>query len=169
MDDRLRDLERRAAEGDEEAQRELEQARRRADLPEAVETVERELAEQLSRLQGLERDFYGEGFTHLQRYLAAVFRENEGLNTVLLRGYTPGFCDGELCEHSTEILVRDEYGEAPELRDNELPASKANKLVSQLRPYCELLEATYGTDWQLVCRPAGDHVELDHEPYECEY
>lgn len=178
MDETIRALERAASQGDQAAREKLERARSRAAIHETTADVLGELEALEDRLRPVERAFRDEGLKDLRRYVEAAFEREPGLNVIVVRGYTPGFCDGDLCEHSQTVVIHDvadlanEESETPvELPANEVAAEAARAHERALGEFEAALHAQYGTDWQLtLLRPAaGEQVQLARVDWSCGY
>lgn len=175
MDDSLRALERQAAQGDPLAKERLERERARAGLPETTAEVLGALEAVEARLAAAEEAFEAEGAATFRSWVDAVFAAEPGLGVAVVRGYTPGFMDGELCEHQQSALLSDEDDELGDLFApdgeplNTLPQARRNQLEAELGEFAPLLEALHDTNWQLVLRRADEGVARELSAYDCEY
>lgn len=174
MDESIRALERAASQGDPAAKEKLERARERASIHETTTDVLGELEALQDRLRPIERAFRDDGLKDFRRYVDAVFEREPGLHVIVVRGYTPGFCDGDLCEHSQQVLLLDLASEAPEategLTPNVCAADAAREHERALGEFEAALHARYGTDWQLTLRRAATgQAELEHADWNCGY
>jgi len=155
MDEELRALERAAAGGDAEARAQLERARARAGVLETTEQVSSARDEVNAELRALQRAFAADGLADFERWLAATFASEPGLHTVRVRGYTPGFLDGDLCEHSQSAAFGaddEEDQDAAALGKNTLTAERIQELDRALGEFEPVLESKHGTDWQLLIK-----------------
>ncbi len=178
MDEELRALERSALQGEPGAAEALHRARTRSGRHETLAELEAEL-ERLQREHELLRDtFVSEGERDFGRYLSALFASEPGLQALVIRGYTPGFLDGDLCEHTQSVVVDDaakeELEDEPELARavaaNALPRGRADAIERALGAFEPVLHALHGTDWQLVVRRGKERAELGSvSPWECGY
>ncbi len=174
MDESIRALERAASQGDQAAKEKLERARTRASLHETTTDVLAELEALQDRLRPIERAFRDDGAEDFRRYVDAVFEREPGLHVLVVRGYTPGFCDGDLCEHTQSVVIRDVAEEAPDaagdLPANEVGAEAAAAYERALGEFEAALHARHGTDWQLTLRrPGAGQVELERADWSCGY
>lgn len=159
MDEELRALERAAAGGDAEAQAKLERARARAGVVETTSAVLEAQAQSTHDLRQLQRTFAADGLADFEGWLAATFASEPGLHAVRVRGYTPGFLDGDLCEHSqsTALGAEDEEDkDAAALGKNTLSPERAQELQRALGEFDSVLEWKHGTDWQLLIKRGKD-------------
>lgn len=159
MDEELRALERAAAGGDADAKARLEQARVRAGVLESAAAVLEAQAGTTAALRELERTFAKDGLADFEAWLAATFASEPGLHAVRIRGYTPGFADGDLCSHSQSVALgaEDEEDEdAAALGENTLTPERAQALDQALGEFEPVLEARHGTDWQLLVKRGKD-------------
>lgn len=164
MDEEVRSLERSARQGDPEAQSRFERARARAGHETTATALEElEALERAERAD--EQRFTQEGLAHFQRYVEAVFDAEPGLRMALIRGYTPEFCDGDLCEHTQWVVLRGEELEV----ENDLAPERATAFTRGLGEFEPVLRARHGTDWQLTLRRGDRCVEVDVTPWSCGY
>lgn len=173
MDEELRALERAAAGGDPDARAKLERARVRAGVLETTSAVLEAQAEATHALGRLERTFASDGLADFQGWLAATFATEPGLHTVRVRGYTPGFLDGDLCEHSQSVALRaedEEDADKAALAKNTLTPERAQELQRALGEFEPVLEAKHGTDWQLLLtRGKGGAPSVKKSRWSCGY
>lgn len=164
MDEQVRDLERSARQGDPEAASRFERARARAGH-DTTATVLAELDEVTRTARVEAARFEADGLTAFQRYVEAVFERHPGLQVALVRGYTPGFLDGDLCEHTQSVSLRGDSLEA----ENDLAPEAAAAFAHGLGEFEPVLHARHGTDWQLTLRRGDCCVEVDVTRWSCEY
>ncbi len=176
MDDSLRALERSAAQGDPLAKERLARERARAGLPETTEEVLRACSAVEAALATAEAAASEQGLATFRGWVDAVFAAEPGLQVAVVRGYTPGFMDGELIEHQQTALLQDADEELPDLFGTEdepvntLPQARANQLEAELGEFEPLLQEVHGTDWQLTLRRGEDGaVAHERSDFECGY
>lgn len=171
----MRALERSAKAGEPGAKEQLERLRARAGLHETLAEVEAELGRLRDAQRAAHDGFVEEGERELERYLDALFAEEPGLRTLVIRGYTPGFLDGDLCEHSQSVLIRDVAEEAAEAAEgappNDVPAERARVHEHHLGEFEPVLHALHDTDWQVVYTrgPDGRRVTGPRTSWSCGY
>lgn len=171
MDEQLRALERRAAQGDDEAGQQLERARARAGLHETSAAVLEALGPLEDGLADARRAFRTEGMEDLDRWLRAAFAAHPGLQALRIRGYTPGFLDGDLCEHSQSVLLgKDEYDDDDDFpQQNDLPPPVVQALTRALGEFEPVLELRHGTNWQLTVTRGPDGPLVEKSDYTSGY
>lgn len=117
-----------------------------------------------------------------------IFDQHEGLNFVLIRGYTPGFNDGEPCTHSQNTFVgANDYGRYLDFEDYELyeefgveegeTENHVNKdcktlkeAKAQIEAYDEILERVFVTNFDLKITKGEDgKVKVVADDYWCGY
>lgn len=117
-----------------------------------------------------------------------IFDQHEGLNFVLIRGYTPGFNDGEPCTHSQNTFVgANDYGKYLDFEDYELyeefgveegeTENHVNKdcktlkeAKAQIEAYDEIIERVFITNFDLkITKGEDDKVKVVEDEYWCGY
>lgn len=171
MDESIRELERRANGGDAEAAEALKRLRERAGLSESASEVLAELSRLERERAALRADFRAAGRDELERYLTAAFAREPELAPVRIRGYTPGFLDGDLCEHSQSVVVGFSGDGADDDDDDDrgLSTPSARALEAALGEFEPILQLEHGTDWQLLVRPGPDGLVWDERSWSCGY
>ncbi|MGE0710295.1 MAG: hypothetical protein AB7N76_13725 [Planctomycetota bacterium] len=168
MDDVMRALERSASLGDAEAQAQLDALRARLAEPASAVLEEHDrVAEALSEAFSA---FRAAGHADFERYVVALLAREPELDALVLRGYTPGFCDGDRCEHTQDVLfgaVAEDDDEPPQL----IPRERAATYERQLAEFEPVLHQMWGTNWQLTYRRGTEEGPLDMEliDWECGY
>ncbi len=167
VDDAMRALERAAAQGDPEAKDRLERARARAGLHEGSAAVEAELEALLAADAAAVASIRREGSAAFRRWVEAVFSAEPGLQVAIVRGHTPSYNDGDICEHEQSANFgrsaptsgeKDWCGRAAA---NTIERERAEGYEEQGGRFAGVLELEHGTDWQLTLRrgPAGVTIE----------
>ncbi len=131
----------------------------------------------------------GEEF--MKQVFKSIFEDHPGLNVIVVRGYTPGFNDGEPCEHSHDVYAgyvthsrfsdaswldfddfdeMYEYFEYDEETGEHLNSGCSNSVLGQaasaVRVFDELIERVYHTDFDIVAkRFPGGSVEVTRDSY----
>lgn len=117
-----------------------------------------------------------------------IFDQHEGLNFVMIRGYTPGFNDGEPCTHSQNTFVgANDYGSYLDFEDYELyeefgveegeTENHVNKdcktlkeAKAQIEAYDEIIERVFITNFDLKITKSEDgKVKVVEDEYWCGY
>lgn len=129
------------------------------------------------------------GETFIQSLFQEIFDQHEGLNFVLIRGYTPGFNDGEPCTHSQNTFVgANDYGSYLDFEDYELyeefgvededePSKHINSACTtlkeakaQIEAYDEIIERVFVTNFELKITKGEDgKVKVVEDEYWCGY
>ena len=153
-----------------------------------IQEVEQYVDERMSTIIELQEDFQRkieEEFHNILKPCMKMILEQLNLEGMLIFGYTPGFNDGDPCEHSTCLPEyyddEDCYGvngadmsaedEADAIRyikayDEAKAYSVFNKLIKALD---EPFEKVYGTDWYLLFRLKDGEIEVQKGGYDCGY
>lgn len=116
------------------------------------------------------------------------YKDSEKPLFVYIQGYTPGFNDGDPCEHSVETTIGVDLGDLLEYSnvDSDLFSNfdltvelfKHEYLFAKepgnLREYIqvlleELLYRKFGTDWQILIKCHNGIVEYRKSDYYCGY
>lgn len=169
MDESLRALERRAALGDPGARERLERARARA--AESTSLVLSELDELEAALEATTDAFVTAGVEDFDRYVAALFEREPDLQVVRLRGFTPGFCDGDRCEHEQSVAL-DPGGDDAHASGGQVPPERGREYARAFEAFAPLLHLRHGTDWQLLLRRGpgpGAPVQRELGAWSCGY
>ena len=149
-------------------------------------TVNEIMKEQLAlqqQINDLKKKLNAEGWARFQKVIPALFNEYPGLKQLAIRGWTPGFNDGEACTHTTEYYVgndmwaefdedkywdveKDDYKEVNQLTDEE-----ARNIYKVLQSFDDILENQYHTAWELMISriPESNELKWDKDYYECGY
>lgn len=109
-----------------------------------------------------------------------LFAKYPDLNAVMIRGWTPGFNDGEPCTHFQEIILSRECDSMDELFEfDEESESDVNEklskedsaaIMSLLDSLEDIFYDAYETDWELTMKRLSDGtIEVELNDYECEY
>lgn len=129
--------------------------------------------------------------------LAKEMKKIPGLNKIIVKGYTPGFNDGDPCTHSSEVYFNkrwhfselSEYGisnlssflGAPEEYEDELHEWEGldsvntysdedeEKVEEFISMLDDLIERLYYTDYIVYIDLTGDDPVIDSEDYYCGY
>lgn len=129
--------------------------------------------------------------------LAKEMKKIPGLNKIIVKGYTPGFNDGDPCTHSSEVYFNkrwhfselSEYGidnlssflGAPEEYEDELyewegldsvntySDEDEEKIEEFISMLDDLVERLYYTDYIVYIDLTGDEPVINSENYECGY
>lgn len=134
------------------------------------------------------------GNEFIEALFQEIFDQHEGLNFVLIRGYTPGFNDGEPCTHSQETFVgsgwyasyreRDVYDfedyelyEEFGVEDEDEPSKHINSACTtlkeakaQIEAYDEIIERVFITNFDLKITKGEDgKVKVVEDDYYCGY
>jgi hypothetical protein len=108
----------------------------------------------------------------LQGDLAALFDAFPALDSVVLRGYTPGFNDGDPCyHHDCEPIVN---GDDPD--DYDAEESKSNLSEADTKAVYEILgmmqdavRDIYDTNFEVTVTRTPDGVTINQDHYDCGY
>ena len=133
------------------------------------------------QIDDLKSELRTKGWSCFQRVIPAIFSEHPGMKQLAIRGWTPGFNDGDPCTHSTEYYISDDmwseydedeywdsetdcYREVNKLTDEEVKAIK-----KALYSFDYILECQYGTDWELFISkdPESGELKWDKDHYDC--
>lgn len=117
-----------------------------------------------------------------------IFDQHEGLNFALIRGYTPGFNDGEPCTHSQDTFVgANDYGRYLDFEDYELyeefgveegetenhinkDCKTLKEAKAQIEAYDEIIERVFITNFDLkVIKGEDGKVKVIEDEYWCGY
>lgn len=128
------------------------------------------------------------GDEFIEALFQEIFDQHEGLNFVLIRGYTPDFNDGEPCTHSQTTFVGandygsyldfEEYGLYEEFGveegETENHINKDCKTLkeakAQIEAYDEIIERVFITNFDLKVIKGGDgKVRVVEDEYWCGY
>jgi len=102
------------------------------------------------------------------------------LNGLVIRGYTPGFLDGETPYHMQDTMItRDDFNDYGEYEDeselmpfdnSRLDEKIVKKLHTKLESLREAFEDAYETNWELtITREKDGKVSFFHDDYDCGY
>lgn len=134
----------------------------------------------------------------LSSELTQLFLDVPDLEKIIVRGYTPGFNDGDPCYHSqyepNYIIKNDEWIKCSEDNDDDcydeddtecttlgfladnmsIPNDVVVKLEvvdGLLNSADDLFEEMFGTNWELVftLNEKTNEIEVDHSSYHCDY
>lgn len=115
----------------------------------------------------------------LQGDLGALFVAFPALDSVVLRGYTPGFNDGDPCYHHTcEPIVNgrdpDEYDDEDEEEGAEPVPSKLSKEDEEairviLSGMDDAVHDIYDTNYEVTVTRTADGITLANDHYDCGY
>ena len=128
------------------------------------------------------------GNEFIEALFQEIFDQHEGLNFVLIRGYTPGFNDGEPCTHSQNTFVgANDYGTYLDFEDygyyeefgveegeTENHINKDCKTLkeakAQIEAYDEIIERVFITNFDLkVIKGEDGKVKVVEDEYWCGY
>lgn len=127
-----------------------------------------------------------------RKFIAEIFKEifnkHEGLKLVVIRGWTPGFNDGEPCNHSQETFVgrcswREyldfedysavaEYFEYDEETGEHINSAckTLDEVAEEVEVYAELVERVFYTNFLVqVCLDDEGDVKVIEDEYWCGY
>lgn len=115
---------------------------------------------------------------------------------IIVRGWTPDFMDGDICEHNYEYsicvgyresgnykwfnhdgLCAEDYEELSEYLElnSELMTSINSKHIdnptfsSDMRSLSELIDEIYTTNYEVKIKVKGEEITFDHDYYDCGY
>lgn len=115
---------------------------------------------------------------------------------IVVRGWTPDFMDGDICEHNYDYsicvgyresgnykwfnhdgLSAEDYEELSEYLElnSDLMLSINSKHIdsltftSEMEALAELIDQIYRTDYEVKIKVKGDVVDFTHEDYDCGY
>ena len=99
----------------------------------------------------LNKQIQENGKEFIQNLFQDIFDQHKGLKFVMVRGWTPGFNDGEPCTHSQETFVgRVSWGTYHDFSDYELYDDfecvfdeDSDDVVSHINSGCESLDEVY--------------------------
>lgn len=147
-------------------------------LPKQYEQVNKELNKQIKE----------NGNEFVEALFQEIFDQHEGLNFVLIRGYTPGFNDGEPCTHSQNTFVgANDYGSYLDFEDYELyeefgveegetenhinkDCKTLKEAKAQIEAYDEIIERVFVTNFDLkITKGEGGKVKVVEDEYDCGY
>lgn len=128
------------------------------------------------------------GNEFIEALFQEIFDQHEGLNFVLIRGYTPGFNDGEPCTHSQNTFVgANDYGSYLDFEDYELyeefgveeddaenhinkDCKTLKEAKAQIEAYDEIIERVFVTNFDLKITKGEDgKVKVVEDEYWCGY
>lgn len=128
------------------------------------------------------------GNAFVEALFQEIFDQHEGLNFVLIRGYTPGFNDGEPCTHSQNTFVgANDYGNYLDFEDYELyeefgveegetenhinkDCKSLKEAKAQIEAYDEIIERVFITNFDLkVTKGEDGKVKVVEDDYWCGY
>lgn len=99
-----------------------------------------------------------------------------GLYIAVVQGSTPSFNDGDLCTHSSEVLLDEndfsDYGYDPDedTQVNELSEDDEKMIIDLLLSYDDYyLQPKYNTNYQVVIRFKDGEANITYEEYDCGY
>jgi hypothetical protein len=136
------------------------------------------------------------GLACFEDLLTAFFQENPGLDKIIIRGWTPGFNDGDPCTHSQDVIITpedyadhglddeeyengDEESDDPEAEiaaissrrpNQKLDKKDAKKISGALYQFKSVLDQKYDTNWQLdIVRDSESEklFKMSHDDYYC--
>jgi hypothetical protein len=165
----MRALERSAAQGDPAAKERLERLKTRGGLHEASSDVAGEIEALHGELRALQGGFLRDGSADVDRYVDALFAKEPDLRVLRLRGYTPGFLDGDLCEHTQSVAFDPPDDDDDEASAGPVPRERARAYAAALGEFEPVLHLRHGTNWQVTITRKGGHLERDLDPWECGY
>lgn len=98
------------------------------------------------------------------------------LNGVAFVGYTPGWNDGDECEHSGYVLVSEinDYDTVLSMFDDEeelnseISSFDEKNIIETLEEFESLVRAKYNTDYAVAIDLRGN-VEVSYSYYDCGY
>ena len=138
----------------------------------------------------LNKQIQENGKEFIQNLFQDVFDQNPGLNFVMIRGWTPGFNDGEPCTHSQETFVgRISWGCYQDFSDYELydefevefdegdnvvshinsECKTLDQVYEQLEAYSEIIERVFDTNFEIQAKLVDGKVVVTEDEYDCGY
>lgn len=92
---------------------------------------------------------------------SALFEDHADLEAVTIKGWTPSFNDGDICEHSTEVDM-DFQGGVWNHETN-------SKIYDSIRQFHGYLQRVYDTNWMITLTRTSDGVSVEQSDYDCGY
>lgn len=104
----------------------------------------------------------------LQEMFENIFTQYEGLNGVVVIGYTPGFNDGEPCTHHGDICFEvEDYTDMGYEIENDLTEEQYDEICSLIDE--ELIQRIHDTDYQVIVVREDGEIVIYVEEYDCGY
>lgn len=109
--------------------------------------------------------------------LGSLFGAVPALMHIKVQGYTPGFNDGDACEHSQCEPYLNGRGEYSGDNDEEivgkyeaLSDADYDNVCSIISGLDDVFEATFGTNWEITIERQQDgYITWKNEDYDCGY
>jgi len=136
--------------------------------------------------QKMEDDFQAARKRSLIDLIGRMFGVIPELTEIVVKGYTPGFNDGEPCTHSQmspHINGVDEYGDRDDEDDSdsdgdnnevaeikEISNENREIVASEVNRLSGALESLFGTNWKITIKRQEDGtISWEQEDYDCGY
>lgn len=138
--------------------------------------------------QKTEEDFQAGRKRSLIDLIGLLFGAIPELTEIIVKGYTPGFNDGDPCTHSQMdpyINGTDMYGDRDDEDDSDPDGEGDNNEVAKTKEISNenreivasevdrlsgVLESLFGTNWKITIKRQGDGtITWEQEDYDCGY
>lgn len=106
-------------------------------------------------------------------HMQTAFDEIPELQTLLVRGYTMGFNDGEPCYHSQmePVINGFDTDTGEEEDENVVPLSSKDTdlIIGLCRLLTDTFELAFETNFAITFARNGNKVKMDQDSYDCGY
>lgn len=100
----------------------------------------------------------------LKEKLNIFFQRFPNVTKFVIRGYTPDFNDGDICEHTTSVEINGIESPCKDYYEN-----RNNDSESWLFANMDILQRIYGTDWEFTALNQDGNITFVKEDYDCGY